>query len=324
MREADIDGFRLDAVKHLGERPVARFCSAIREYAYRLGKRWFFLFGELVAGDDTILGYIGPNTPVSNSDRNIYYGLTSVLDFPLYWTLPNVVKGFTSPQALVQRYEASLGRSLSRGELSRYLVTFLDNHDQIGQEPKRRFGTQTPPQQIVAGIGLLLTLLGTPCIYYGTEQGFSGIGSDHDIREAMFDPGDPSNNFLNQNCDIYKGIATIAKIFKEVEALRFGRIYFREISDNGRDFGLPLGHPCTLAFSRILTSEEVLIAYNTSAQNARNDYIVVDSKYQAKRTKMKFLYGGTGDVNIHSHPDPNNSTRFVQLNLLPNQLAILM
>ena len=66
IREADIDGFRMDAVKHMGEIAVARFCTGIREYAYSLGKRWFFLFGELIAGDGAIDRYIGPNTP-SNS-----------------------------------------------------------------------------------------------------------------------------------------------------------------------------------------------------------------------------------------------------------------
>lgn len=58
MREADIDGFRLDAVKHMGELAIARFCSEIREYAYRLGKRWFLLYGELVEGNNTINHYI--------------------------------------------------------------------------------------------------------------------------------------------------------------------------------------------------------------------------------------------------------------------------
>ena len=46
IREADVDGFRVDAVKHMGELASSRFCSNIREYAYSLGKRGFFLFGE--------------------------------------------------------------------------------------------------------------------------------------------------------------------------------------------------------------------------------------------------------------------------------------
>lgn len=324
MREADIDGFRMDAVKHMGELAVARFCSEIREYAYRLGKRWFFLFGELVAGDDAINGYVGPNTPTQVNNKTVYFGLTSVLDFPLYWTLPGAIKGLSSPKGLIDRYEGLRNHALSRGELGRYLVTFVDNHDQIGQDYKRRFAADTPKEQVIAGIGYLLCALGTPCIYYGTEQGFSGKGEgDEFIREAMFDLDDPQNNYLNQDCVIYQEIAKIAQINQQVEALRFGRMYFREISGNGRDFGLPQGQPCTLAFSRMLAGEEVLVAYNTSFDRRRNDFVIVDSGIHKVGDWMKFLYGKDGVVTVQKHPDVGNHSLFVQLELEPRQFVIL-
>jgi len=325
VREADVDGFRMDAVKHMGEIAVARFCSALREYAYSLGKRWFFLFGELIAGDDAIDRYIGPNTPSSRFDQNVFFGLTSVLDFPLSFVLPSAIKGFGSPRNLINRYEALRDHALNRGELGRYLVTFVDNHYQVGQDPKQRFGADCPDDQIIAGIGYLLCALGTPCIYYGTEQGFSGKGNDDGfIREAMFDLQEPQKNFLNQNCRIYKEISKIAKLFSDLPPLRFGRMYFREISGNGSDFGLPEGNPCTLAFSRILAGQEVLVAYNTSMTDQRRDFVIVDAIIQGDRPNMKLLYnsrGKSGDIAIHKHP---NSSRFVQLALDPMEFAMLM
>jgi glycosidase len=319
MREADIDGFRMDAVKHMGEIAVSRFCSAIREYSYRLGKRQFFLYGELVAGDDAINRYTGANTPTQVGDKTVYFGLNSVLDFPLYWSLPGVIKGMASPTSLINRYEALRGRALSRGELGRYLVTFVDNHDQIGQDFKRRFAADSPDKQVIAAIGYLLCAIGTPCIYYGTEQGFSGKGNgDELIREAMFDLGS-QQSFLNQNCSIYQEISHIAKIFQKIEALRFGRMYFREISGNGHDFGLPQGQPCTLAFSRILGGEEVLIAYNTSTTERRRDFIVVDSGIQKDRHQMNFLYGQEGNVALQQQ----SNLSCVQLELEPMQFVIL-
>jgi 1,4-alpha-glucan branching enzyme len=54
IREADVDGFRVDAVKHFGPKACAIFSSNIREYAYALGKRRFFLFGELANSDDEV------------------------------------------------------------------------------------------------------------------------------------------------------------------------------------------------------------------------------------------------------------------------------
>jgi glycosidase len=324
IREADIDGFRMDAVKHMGALASARFASATREYAYRLGKRQFFLFGELVAGDDAIDRFVGPNTATQLGDKTAYFGLNSVLDFPLYWVLPNVLKGFAPPQQLFARYEAQRNRALSRGELGRYLVTFIDNHDQIGANFKQRFGTNAPEAQVIAGIGYLLCALGTPCIYYGTEQGFSGQGN-HDclIREPLFDLDDSTKNFLNPNSNIYRSIAAIALIFNTQPALKFGRIYFREISGNGRDFGLPTGQPCTLAFSRILGFQEILIAYNTSATESKVDWVIVDSGIHAPGDILKFLYGESGSVTVERHPDPHNPSLFVKLSLAPMQFVIL-
>ena len=111
VREADVDGFRVDAVKHMGAVAVARFSSTLREYAESLGKRDFFLFGELVAGDDAINRYIGPNTPILLGDRTVFFGLDSVLDFPLYFVLSNVLKGQSPPADLFNRYEAQRQRA---------------------------------------------------------------------------------------------------------------------------------------------------------------------------------------------------------------------
>src|SRR5205814_4188509 len=55
LREADVDGFRVDAVKHMGELACSRFASCVREYAYSLGKRNFFLFGEVATPSDDLL-----------------------------------------------------------------------------------------------------------------------------------------------------------------------------------------------------------------------------------------------------------------------------
>jgi len=324
MREADIDGFRMDAVKHMGETAIARFCQALREYAYQLGKRQFFLFGELVGGDEAINRYTGPNTPGRVGSKTIYYGLTSVLDFPLYMILPDVIKGRGTPLALVDRYEALRERALNRGELGRYLVTFVDNHDQIGQQFKRRFAAGADDRQVVAAVGYLICALGTPCLYYGTEQGLAGEGpSDEYIRQPMFSLEDPGRNHLNPDCRIYRDIAAIARLSRAHPTLRFGRMYFREISGNGRDFGLPQGQPCTLAFARLLAGDEILVAYNTSTSERRSDFVIVDGGLRRPGDRLRFLYGGEGDVVVRRHPNPGDGALCVQLDLGPMQFVIL-
>ena len=84
IRETDIDGFRVDAVKHMGELACSRFCSNIREYAYSLGKYGFFLYGELaVSSDDIYNKYLDKNTSIKEGDKTIFFGLNSLLDFRL-------------------------------------------------------------------------------------------------------------------------------------------------------------------------------------------------------------------------------------------------
>jgi alpha-amylase len=106
---------------------------------------------------------------------------------------------------------------------------------------------------------------------------------------------------------------------RSAEPLRFGRMYFRQISGDGVNFGLPFGGDYTLAFSRVLYAQEVLVAYNVSA-NPRNDCIIIDATLRQDGDTLNFLYGATGSVTART---AGNGTRFVQLNLAPHQFVIL-
>lgn len=322
IREADIDGFRLDAVKHMGEKSISYFCSQVREYAYKLGKRNFFLFGELVGPDEMYNHYIGPKTSILVDDTALYYGLNSVLDFPLYHVLADVILGHSAPQKLIQRYELLRQSALERGEFGEFLVTFIDNHDQVGQTFKKRFGFDAEAKQVVAGVGFLLCALGTPCIYYGTEQGFSGAGNgDWYIRESMFSLADQSTNLLNKNNPIYREIATIAAIRLKYGALKFGRMYMREYSSDGKNFYHPFHVDCMLAFSRILFREEMMIVYNDSTEDEDEEYICVDRHLNPVGTTFTYIYGATGKVHVLSNDD--QSRHFIKVKLRAMQFAIL-
>lgn len=322
IREADVDGFRLDAVKHMGEKAISQFCSHVREYAFKLGKRNFFLFGELVGPEEIYNKYIGPKTSIQLEDTAIYYGLNSVLDFPLYHVLANVILGKSTPEKLIERYESLRKNAMSRGEFGEFLVTFIDNHDQVGQNPKKRFGYDASEAQIIAGMGFLLCALGTPCIYYGTEQGFHGSGQeDCCVREAMFSLEDPGLNALNKTNTIYREIAKLAHLRKEHAALKFGRMYMRESSHDGKNFLLPRHHDCMLAFSRILYDEEMVIVYNDSLINTDEEYIGVDRHLNPEGSAFRFCYGDKGKVHVFKNED--GSRHFIKLTLQPGQFVIL-
>jgi alpha-amylase len=327
IREADVDGFRMDAVKHMGDVACAWFTSNVREYAYSLGKREFFLFGEVATpSDDIYNGYLGPNTSVQDNGGTVYFGLDSVLDFRLAegvygdsnnGQLRDVILGNIGPQTLFNRIEAQRERALNRGELGRYLVTFVDNHDSFWQ-PNGRIGASANDDQAVAAIGFLLCALGTACIYYGTEQGFSGRGGDAQMREAMFDSASGGICLMNQQADVYQRISQIGEVVRNSEPLRFGRMYYRQISGNHQDFGLPFGTDYTLAFSRLLYGSEVLVAYNVSS-SPRSDGVIVDADVHPSGSILTFRYGGTGTVTVQ----PSGGANFVTLNLAPHAFVIL-
>jgi len=322
IKETDIDGFRIDAVKHMGEETISQFCSHVREYAYKLGKRNFFLFGEFVGPEEMYNRYIGPKTSVVVEDKAIYFGLNSVLDFPLYHILADVILGRCSPEKLIDRYESLRKNAMNRGEFGEFLVTFLDNHDQVGQVYKRRFGKDATEGQIIAGMGFLLCALGTPCIYYGTEQGFQGAGEgDFNIREAAFSLENKTINALNKSCRIYQEIACLAQIRKNFPALKFGRMYMREMSDDGINFHLPVFEKCLLAFSRVLYDEEFVIAYNISLTQTDVEYILVDPLLNPEGSKFHFVYGARGHLSVLRNEEGNR--HFIKLNLAPDQFVIL-
>jgi glycosidase len=327
IREADVDGFRVDAVKHMGDVAISRFCSNIREYAYGLGKRGFFLFGEVAApSDDLYNRYIGQNTSSTDGSGTVFFGLDSVLDFRLAEgvfgddnnaPLRDVLTGAKGPQTLFNRLEAQRNRALNRGEIGRYLVTFAANHDSFWQ-PTGRIAAVAGDEQVIGIMGFLLCALGTPCIYFGDEQGVAAVGGDNKIRQALFDKTG-NRSLLNAQCHIYQEIAKIAAVMRAQEPLRFGRMYYRQISGDSQHFGFPFGSTYTLAFSRILYPQEVLVAYNVSG-DTRHDGVVVDAGLHPEPSSMTYLYGGTGSVPVRSGPD---GRRFVQLDVAPHQFVIL-
>jgi len=287
---ADVDGFRVDTVKHMENTATALFCNAIREYARSIGKSRFFIFGEIVDDDRTIQSYIGRNTRIPGTSERPS-SLDAALDFPLYFVLEETIKGLGSPDNLRWRYDAFRDLYADHGEAGRYFVTFVDNHDQMSRKYRRFMHGNPYGNQAVLALGYLLTSQGVPCIYYGTEQGFDG-GGDNDmyVRECMFGGkwggfDTTGHHFFDPLNPIYKAISAIAAIRKGEPALRYGRQYFREISGNGIAFGYPLDGKSTLAYSRILDTTEVLVAINLDI-NVRSDHIVVDRNLNPEGSVM--------------------------------------
>jgi glycosidase len=318
----NIDGFRVDTVKHMESSQTALFCNAVREYAKRIGKHNFFIFGEVVGDDDMLQRYIGRNSRIEGTNER-FPSLDACLDFPLYFILEEVLKGVYDPAVLRDRYERFKTAYADHGQAGCYFVTFLDNHDQMHRK-YRRFMHKNPfPDQLVSAIGYLLTSQAIPCVYYGTEQGFDGGGdADYYVRECMFGGAwgafDTTGvHFFNEQGPIYRGIKSIATVRAQEPALRYGRQYFRQISGDGSNFGYP-GRSGTLSYSRILDTDEVLVVINLAA-NPRHDCVTVDRNLTPVGSQMIDLSGSVSPVAVQG----SNGRAYVRVPLRGHQIAIL-
>jgi glycosidase len=324
---ADIDGYRIDTVRNIDPHSMATFCNAIHEYALSIGKRLFMIFGELVGDDDLLHKYVGGNTPVEGAHMGDDYPLMDAcLDFPLYAVLDEVIKGEKSCDDVRKRYEYFKRYFRNLGEAGRYYVTFVDNHDQ-SHRPWRRFLAmhRDQPELTVQAIGFLLTNLGIPCIYYGTEQGFDG-GGDRDtyIRECMFGGkwgafDTTGMHFFDEKNPIYQAIAALAKIRGQEAALRYGRQYFRDCSGDGIRFGCPSDGHCLLAYSRVLDTREILVAINID-DKPRNDWVSVDPHLSSPGIQMVDMFNGGDPLPVVKC---EGSPSAVRINLKPRGIAIL-
>jgi glycosidase len=295
--EADIDGYRIDTVKHVENGAAVKFFNGIKEFAASIGKKNFLLFGEIAANDDTITKFVGRQAPTGENLQ----ALDAALDFPLYFVLEEVIKGSASPNLLRER-EERIRRLYPGVDASDCFVTFLDNHDQMARPFKRFLHNAPNPMQALLGAAYLLTGHGIPSIYYGTEQGFDGGGPNgpfHDahIRECMFGGrwgafGTSNMHFFNEKHPLYAGISKIAALRKKEPTLRYGRFYFREISEDGVEYHFPALGFGMIAHSRILDAAEILTALNLRNEQYAN-HIVLDKSLTPPGTVLIDLLDGT-------------------------------
>lgn len=333
----DIDGFRIDTLRYLKGGLPLLFGNSVREYAQSIGKKNFFTFGEVFTGDaeQQIARFIGRTT----TDDTDMVGVDAALDYPLFFTLKPVVKGFSPPSALVdmyvQRKRIEAGVLSSHGDATRYFVTFLDNHD-----VKERIRFVQPGKehefddQVTLGLACLYSLPGVPCLYYGTEQGLHGSGSDPAVREALW--GAPG---FDQDSFYYKQIGQLAAVRGAEPALRYGRIYFRPISGDGQHFGVSTFPQGILAFSRILVDQEILVVANCSPSDTRSFDVIVDITLNQPSQQYRVRYSNmptsqrpglvadkaAGSVSVQETNGSSGSgpLRSVRVSLAPLEVQIL-
>lgn len=321
MAYLDLDGFRVDTVKHMDPGAARFFTSVIHEFAQSLGKENFYLIAEITGGRKNAfetLEAVGMNAALGIDD--------------VQPKLENLVKGRGNPKDYFDLFRNSLlVQKESHVWFRNKVVTQVDDHDKVSQgDNKARFCADDTGRKLALNVlALNVTTLGIPCVYYGTEQGFDGQGgSDRYIREAMFGGEfgafrSRGRHFFDEGHPVYQELAKILDLRRRKIALRRGRQYLREISGDGQSFGLPhkIGDRMrsVVPWSRLFNDEEVLLAINTDADHARTAWVIVDSGLHQAGDRMECLYS-TDPAQVGSEVvvrEIRENTRAVQLTVPP-------
>jgi glycosidase len=237
IQETNIDGFRLDAVKHM----VLDFSTTIRariddEIDTVPGIR-FYMVGETFTGEgeqSTIAYYVGKNM------------LDGQFDFPLFWK---------ALKTLV-RYESNLFelKNFIEENTDYYgpdsvMSTFLGNHDvpraishavcdigdlwgngskeQAWNNPPAAPAQDWPYKRLQLAWTLLFTQKGIPMIYYGDEIGLPGAGDPDNRRMMIF--GNSLNTYQGQTL---QHVQKLGKARLAHAALRRGSLQTRTIEND--------------------------------------------------------------------------------------------
>ena len=292
----DPDGFRIDTLRYLKGDLPRRFGNAVREFTESLGKRNFFTFGEVLdnTAENDIARFIGRNTLDVTNEQLV--GVDAALDYPLFFTLKPVVKGLAAPTTVIgmydQRKTVEADIVSSHGDATRFFVTFLDNHDMKERIRYEAPGNPTEfDDQVTLGLACLFALPGIPCVYYGTEQGLHGAGSDPAVREAIWgETGFPTTS------PFYLAIQQLSALRNSEPALRYGRYYFRQVSGDQVHFGFSPYNGGVLAWSRILADQERTIIANTSATAQQDLSVVIDATLAGTSTPRLLYSNKPGPV----------------------------
>ncbi|MFJ4562952.1 pullulanase-type alpha-1,6-glucosidase [Streptomyces caelestis] len=263
VRDFDIDGFRIDTVKHVDMEFWTQWATALDAYAAKQGRDDFFMFGEVYSADtDVTSSYVTRGR------------FDATLDFPFQEAARQYVSQGGSARKLASVFGDDYKYTTDKANAYEQ-VTFLGNHDmgRIGYFLKQD-NPKATDAQILAKDELANELMflsrGNPVVYYGDEQGFAGAGGDKDARQSLF--ASRTADYLDDDRigtdrthaeDAYD---TRAPLYRRISALAGLRKAHPALADGVQQQRYAADGPGVYAFSR--TDAKSGIEYVVAVNNA--------------------------------------------------------
>jgi len=310
LERFDLDGARIDAVKHVDDLAIYNFGTQVEERFESMGTD-YYLKGE------TAMGWAG-HSLVDNQDEysmiNRYMseqGLDGQADFVLYHAVVDNV--FTSGNMDYAHLDYWTARSQDQYSNDSTMVPFVGSHDVPRFTSRADSGTNDewnqwqeeglpgqpgndlPYQAALQAYAWLLTTPGAPLIYQGDEYGEFG-GADPDNRHMWRN----NSNINSREFALMENISAIAQLRKDSDALRRGSY---ESLTNSTD---------TIAWSMTTSSNQVVVAMNRGGNSAGFDlelnWLANDSLNGIVMDENHSFTLGPHAVAIFLQPHDNNSS----------------
>ncbi len=257
LQELDVDGFRLDAAKHIFPDDRAEdnheWWVEFRSEMEKV-KPDVFLLGEVWDEAELVAPYLK--------------GLPALFNFDIGKGILEAVNSGKGQEVLTKHLEI---QNFYRGINPQYVdAIFITNHDQ--NRAASEFQGNKQKTRIAAAI--LLTLPGSPFIYYGEELGMLGVKPDEHIREPFNwaqdgkDKGETS--WLTPKYSTDRTVAPLAE--QQEDSLSIFNHYKRLINlrndqpalTYGKMIPIPSGSEGVSSFLRVYDQDSIWVVHNLS------------------------------------------------------------
>ena len=287
--ETGIDGYRLDTFPYVSRQFWSEWHRALRQVYPRMTT-----VGEVMNGDPVITSFFAGDRAQNDG---IDSGVTAVFDYPFYYALREGLIENNSPARIVG--------VLAEDHLYPHpdlLVRFAGNHDVSRLASEKGASLD----KIKLAFSIVLTMRGTPELYYGDEIGMTG-GDDPDNRRDFPGgfPGDKQNAFTQsgrtaEQQEIFSHVQKLLSLRKEHPALRRGQLWHISWDE------------LSYAFARTTSEERLLVVFNSGATTKTLRLAFAGTPLQGAQNLTPLL----GKAGVETKNDS------ADLMLAPNQLEI--